>query len=324
MTKYRHWFRSPFVIGLIAVIGLLSITLSTVAWAGCGCSKPPPLPGSVIPSFGVPGMQLTFFGPQLSVGQTWNVTFSGGGSSYTSTGAVVLKRAITDPSGLTWSPQLAITAPDELPPGPVSIALASGSLTMAIPSSSFTMLGRPATAASLVASTNLDPFTSAVGSDGTFYLALGGLQAVCDPVQITAYFDNYPLTFATGDVQIFNWQGYYIDALNSTSQNHFQVQPPSDDSGSDGLFYSRHSFENYCAQHMPGQPKQIDPSDPNWHIDGTPHVDYSVVVFAIKGQVNGAAIAPGSAIGSLNIMTQPSTSLTGSWQTETGEESLTP
>ncbi len=50
--------------------------------------------------------------------------------------------------------------------------------------------------------------------------------------------------------------------------------------------------------------KEVDPLDTNWHRDGTPHVDYSTLIFAIAGHLdNGATPAPGPTSFAVNMET---------------------
>jgi len=164
-----------------------------------------------------------------------------------------------------------------------------------------------------------DGYTTAVGLDGTLYVAVGGLNRVCDAMSFQAELDGYPLRFSDGDVMIFNSQGYFIDSLTPLSHNHFSISP-GDESTSNELFYYRHSFAKYCADHLPGGPKQIDPKDPNWHVDGTPHVDYSIVIFAINGHFdNGSAQGPGAVSAQMNLETSLSDG-TEDWASEQPEE----
>ncbi len=93
---------------------------------------------------------------------------------------------------------------------------------------------------------------------------------------------------------IANWQGYVIDTLDSTASGHVSFTP-GEDSQSTEISYFRHSFKQYCQDHLPGGPKQVDPNDPNWHLDGTPHVDYGALFFEIAGTVeDGTAPAAGT------------------------------
>ena len=114
---------------------------------------------------------------------------------------------------------------------------------------------------------------------------------------------SYPLRLANGDVIISNSQGYLINSLklNSGSIPPFSVVPQNG-KHSDTLKYYRHSFETYCADHQPGGAREVDPIDPNWHKDGTPHVDYSTLIFAITGRFkDGSVPAAGSVSFDMNV-----------------------
>ena len=38
--------------------------------------------------------------------------------------------------------------------------------------------------------------------------------------------------------------------------------------------------------------KEVDPQDPNWHLDGTPHTDYSTLILAISGHLEDGTTPP--------------------------------
>lgn len=249
-------------------------------------------------------MSVAFFDPRFQPNQVWQAVFTSGATSVATTGTVVRKRDITDPTGKTISNQLIVAVPN-VQPGPTSIQISHGHDLLVVGSDSFVVIGNPVMASQQDSKQDLPGYTTAVGEDGTFYVAVGGLNHVCDPMQFRAQFDSYPLRFSDGDVLIFNWQGYFIDSLTPASHNHFSIQPPDDDSGSSNrLIYKRHSFRQYCADHRPGGPKQVDPADPNWHLDGTPHVDYAIVIFAISGHLdNGSGLPPGIVSADLGMET---------------------
>jgi len=302
----------------VALIIAIFVAMPKPANAGCGCDKPPPLPASVIPSVAFSGMPVTFFDPSFIPGQQWNITFSSGKASATVSGEVVLKRDITDTTGIKRTPQLMVAVPS-LPPGPCSIRLSAGTLSMTILASSFVVIGQPVMVSQQETEIEEDRYTTAVGLDGTLYVAVGGLNRVCDAMSFDAQLGGYPLRFSDGDVLIFNSQGYFIDSLTPLSHNHFSISPGEDDSSNE-LFYYRHSFAKYCADHLPGGPKQVDPTDPNWHLDGTPHVDYSIVIFAIHGYFDdGSMQQPGVVSAEMDMETSLGDA-TEDWETEQPEE----
>lgn len=301
--------------GALGLLLLAMIVHPSIAAAGCGCNKPPPKPAAVIPSVAAPGMPVTFYDRRFRKNQVWNVLFSSGTTSIATSARVVKKRDITDPSGKTITPQLVVVVPN-LPPGPTSIKIYHGRrVEMMVPANSFVTMGDLVAVDQQNNELEIDNYATAVGDDGTLYVGVGGLNTVCDPMKFHSQLDGYPLRFGDGDVLIFNGQGYFIDALNPASHNHFFIKR-GDPSASDQLIYERHSFQQYCIDHLPGGAKQVDPKDHNWHLDGTPHVDYSIVIFAVDGRFDsGAAQAPGPISSQMKMETEVSDGA-GDWEAE--------
>ena len=54
-------------------------------------------------------------------------------------------------------------------------------------------------------------------------------------------------------------------------------------SDSDVLQYSRHEFSTFYLQHEEREQHWVDGQDPNWHLDGTPHIDHDHLILAITG-----------------------------------------
>jgi hypothetical protein len=281
--KTRKCYKRRMLTGLF-LMGVALIMRGT-AHAGCGCDKPPPKPAALIPGVAYPGLGVTLYSQAFQTGQVWAVRFTSGSSSAVVAAKVVNKRNITDPTGKTYSPQLVVTVPD-ITPGPTSVQATMGTLSLVVPKSSFVVTGHPVALAELQSENDLLSYAMAAGTSGTLYVPVAGLGNVCAPMEIDAYLPEYPLRFGFGQVVIVNWQGYFIDTLDATSANHVAFTP-GDNSRSDQISYFRHSFEKYCHDHLPGGPKQVNPNDPNWHLDGTPHVDYSALFFEISGLLNG-------------------------------------
>jgi hypothetical protein len=262
--------------------------------AGCGCDKPAPAPAMLIPNAAYPGMKVTLFDSQLQDGQTWNVTFQNGAHSVSTTATVVTKRALTDPTGQAVQPQLVVSVPSGFPMGPTGIVAAKDSSTFSISDHAFTVIGSPITIAEHAGNYTYNNYTTGVGADGTLYLTVGGLQNVCKPIMFNTTLKNYPLRFGSGDIVILNHQGFFVDALNEQSADHFSVKDAKNKK-SDTLVYFRHTFTKYCENHLSGGLKEVDVQDQDWHLDGTPHTDYSAIIFAIAGSFDdGSQPQPGS------------------------------
>jgi hypothetical protein len=285
----RRPYRWRVLVGLILMS--FALCLRAVAYAGCGCDKPPPKPAAVIPAVAYRGLNVTLYDAAFQPGQVWSVQFTSGASSAVVSAKVVNRRNITDPTGQTYTPQLVVPVPGVMP-GPTSIQAKWSSLLVAVPATSFVVTGAPLSLAELSSQSDVASLTMAAGTDGTLYVPVAGLGTVCAPIEVDANLPQYPLRFGAGQVTIVNWQGYVIDTLTSASSNHYRFTPSSD-SQSDQLSYFRHSFQQYCKDHLPGGRKQVDPDDPNWHLDGTPHVDYSALFFEISGTVYGSQPTPG-------------------------------
>jgi hypothetical protein len=289
------------------------------AQAGCGCDKPPPEPAAVIPNAAFSGMQVTLFSPLLVPGQQWTVRFRSGTTEKTTTATVQSKRDITTTSLGEYTSQLVVTVPNYLPLGPTRIEAYTPTASLTVLEHSFTVIGQPLTIWEGTATYLVKNHQMAVGADGTLYLAVNGLNNVCQAMSFGAQLTEYPVRFGSGDVVIRNFQGYLIDLLDASAADHFEVRRGSWQR-SDELYYFRHSFEQFCADHQIGHSKEVDSTDSNWHKDGTPHTDYSTLIFAIAGHLsNGKPLTPGL-VESNVIMTQILGSSAEPWAQEHEEE----
>lgn len=305
-----------------ALASALLLVQGKAADAGCGCDKPAPAPAAIIPQAAYPGMHVTLFDSSLQTGQTWTVTFQSGGQMATTKASVVTKRSLFDPSGQTIQPQLVVTVPQGLPMGPAQITASKKGAAFTVPNSSFTLIGAPIMLTEGGLDFTINSYTTGVGTDGTLYMALGGLDHVCKPSAFGTGMKNYPLRFGIGDVMILNHQGFLIDVLdaNSTTRALMSLPLSSPTTSGNNLLYYRHSFEAYCAKHLPGGLKEVNPQDPDWHLDGTAHTEYSALIFAINGHFDdGSKPKPGSVTFDVNLLSwlgHPGES----WTTEMEEE----
>jgi hypothetical protein len=289
--------------------------------AGCGCDKPPPAPAAVIPTAAFAGMPVTLFHDSLLAGQLWNVTFQSGATSVTTQAVVVLKRALTDPTGLTYKPQLVVAVPRGLPMGPTRIVASTKTASFTVTEDFFTVIGQPVGVMEQAGAYTVKNYTTGVSADGTLYISVGGLHNVCQPIEFQVLMTNYPLRFGNGEVAILNHQGFFIDALGAQSADHFAIRPSSG-ATSNLLDYFRHTFTAYCLRHLPGGIKAVDPLDQNWHLDGTAHTEYSTLIFAIAGHFdNGAVPRAGSASFTLKVVASLGDN-NETWAQEREEESI--
>jgi hypothetical protein len=105
--------------------------------------------------------------------------------------------------------------------------------------------------------------------------------------------EGFRLAYGPGNVAMYNDQGFLMQLLDPTAvQSLFQIVP-GDLTTSDVLAYWRHEFETYKAAHRRNDNLDTD-DDPDWHADGTYHVDHDHIVVAIRGMVDGLTPTPGS------------------------------
>jgi hypothetical protein len=207
-----------------------------------------------------------------------------------------------------YKPQVVVSLPS-LPLGPASISVTgstAGGVVITVPDSAFTVAPTPVAISADYGRDKWSNFQAAVGRDGTVYLALD-LTNVSLPMVFEAQALGWPLRFGSQDIVFYNAQGFLMQHLVTAGLDPIPgmfVFPPQDPStDSDLLHYSRHEFTTYFLQHQERQPHAVDPLDPNWHLDGTPHVDHNHLILAIMGHLNnGKAPAPG-ATPSFTLMT---------------------
>lgn len=301
--RFRSLVNPPLRITMLLVGVLMIGPPITPVHAGCGCDKPAPAPATVIPQAAFPGMAVTLFHKSFQAGQDWKVTFQNGLTRTWVTAKVVSKRALTDPTGATYLPQLIVTVP-KINMGPTRITATRDTGSFTVSETQFTVIGKPVAVGEQTGSLLVKRYTTGVGADGTVYLSVAGFNTVCQAMRFRATLNTYPLRFGMGDAAITNYQGFFIDALDTYSADHFSILPPAGQT-SNILDYFRHSFTQYCAEHQPGGIKEVDSQDQNWHRDGTAHTDYTTLIFAIAGHFdNGTTPRPGSASFDLELQAE--------------------
>ncbi len=288
---------------------ILALFLSTPALvqAGCGCDKPPPPPAAVIPNVAFRGMTLSIFHDSFKPGQAWNVTFhSKDRDSFPQRLRVEQKRDLGDSTGKTLTARLTVSLPYELSVGPTSITVSRDAETFTTPENAFTVIGDPVVVAPFEEKFLVRNYRTPVSDDGVLYVSLAGLDTVCRPMKFHTFMKNSPLRFTYDDIVVLNSQGFLIESLEDTSKNHVQFTSYKGKPESDHFHYWRHSFVQYCKDHQPGGPKEIDPFDHNWHKDGTRHVDYGALIFVIAAHYDDQSFPPpGKAVFDLRVETHP-------------------
>ena len=265
---------------LLGVLGALGTP--HVADAGCGCAKPPPPRAAVRPFVAWPNETITLFNDQLVPGQIYNVRFrsSVAHAVVWTRGTANSNRDIADGQN---RPQVTVAVP-ALPPGPCRITLWGRNLKeFSIDDSQFTVTTPPVALHQFSETIVQDGYQAGVGRDGTVYLAFD-LSQVTDATSFYGAAIGLPVTFAAGNVAMYNDQGFLMQLLDPTVPGLFSITP-GDSAMSDVFGYWRHEFATYKQQHAQLHSFALD-QDPNWHMDGTYHVNHDKIVVAISATDN--------------------------------------
>lgn len=281
--------------------------------AGCGCSKPPPAVSAVRPHFASPGNDVTLIAEGLMSGSPYVVTFQAfDGAEASVDGVAVDKRDFAD--GVVKT-QLVVAAPD-LAPGPATITVTpfgGGATVLEIPAEDFTMLQAALPLAESNGETEAQCYRAAVSSGGTVYFSLD-LSDIVQEMIFEGRAGGYRLTFHAGDIVIYNTQGVTMQLLDPNVVGLYTIDDapdaedgPEDDSDalarssndewnagnrSFRMTYDRHEFLTYEALHVNDPGHAIDPTDPDWHVDGSRHFEHYHIVLAIQGLVDQATPPP--------------------------------
>jgi hypothetical protein len=282
---------------VITVALAIALAVAGRADAGCGCDKPPPPVSPIRPAFASPDGAVTLIGEGIVADQAYVVHFQGGsGPEATVEGVAVVKRDFADG---TPKPQLVVAAP-ALEPGPTAVTVtpeAGGAPVLEIPSSDFTMLQAPLYLDEVQGQTRAKCYRAGVAADGTVYFPLD-ISAITERMIFVGRLGGYRLTFKPEDVVIYNTQGVLMQLLDPDRAGLYTIDdaPDGEDSGpgsewepgerSFRMTYDRHEFKTYRERHLTDPDYFLDPSDPDWHVNGTRHVDHNHFVIAIHGLID--------------------------------------
>jgi hypothetical protein len=238
---------------------------------------------------------VVLFGSDLVAGKNYTVVFTSGttAASVKMTATAVSRRDLGDGAVKT---QLPVRVP-QLPPGPTSIRVKAGrGLLLSIDDADFTIAPAPVTVPADKGTRVLAGYGAAVSRAGTVYVSLD-LSAVRNPLVIRAQLRGYPLRFDSTEATFYNTQGFVMQALDGAMPGLFTLSGSHDPADSDVLQYSRHEFNTFFLQHAERQPHALSAEDPNWHLDGTPHIDHDHLILALPatladGTVPAAGMTP--------------------------------
>jgi hypothetical protein len=281
---------------LCVLVFFVTVFIETIqAQAGCGCDKIPPALAAVRPQAASAGTPVSLFSPKLRVGLLYAVVFTSGttGLKASVQTRAVLKRDLADGQ---LKPHLIVPAPN-LPLGPTGIGVSlTGQLgtVLSVSDSLFTVIPRAMVISGRPGTYSFPNRQAAVSRDGIVYLSLD-LSQVTSPLVIQGQAKNYPLRFTSNDVVFYNAQGFLMQLLEQNIPGLFSIGMSPSSGESDILRYSRHEFNTFYLQHNERQRHALDLLDPNWHTDGTPHIDHDNLVLAISGSINGGPPPPAGA-----------------------------
>jgi len=300
----------------IAIMALLSSLLAVVqpgtATAGCGCDKPPPPLAAIRPFVGWKNEIITLFDARLVVGQKYWVVFkSMDGRSDVSKGKAVSRRDFADK---TFKPQVRVRVGD-VSLGPCTISVwnsqptSTGAPLYTLADTQFTVTTQPMSLDDSDATVSQDGYQAGVGRDGSIYIPVD-VSAVNNATSFTGAGLGFPLMFGSYNVAMYNDQGFLMQLLDPTIPGLFQINQ-GDASTSTVLSYWRHEFATYKKSHRYQDNWLADDDDPNWHSDGTYHVNHDTIVVAIRGTMpDGSLPQPGAtAPFQLAVMSHPSAQL---------------
>lgn len=282
-------------LALVALMTGLFIGQPFLAQAGCGCSKLPPELAEVRPNATYAGMDVTLTHPNVQSGQSYDVTFTSGttGASATVTAVAVTQRDLADSQE---KPQVVASVP-ALPLGPTSISVSlsgQSGVVMAATDEAFTVVQPPLVFSEAVGAASVPDYQAAVSRNGVVYISLD-VTDMHLPRTFQAQAVGYPLRFTNDEVVFYNTQGFMMQLLEEGMPGLFAIDTTTGSPDSDTLQYSRHEFNTHFLQHDERQAHAVDPTDPNWHLDGTPHIDHDHLIIAIAGMLgDGSLPAPGA------------------------------
>jgi hypothetical protein len=313
----RHSFR-PEELGMTSRTSLVSALLLTIAIgalaagpaeAGCGCSKPPPPRAAVRPFAGYVDQSITLFDDKLTPGMSYSVQFtaSADGSTDWSRGKASIRRDFADGQPRT---QLRVAVPSVgLGPCRITVWASKDAELFALGDEQFTVIAAPVVLHDFAETVTQDAYQTGVGRDGTVYVAVD-VSAVSDATVFTGTAGGFPLTYGARSVAMYNQQGFLMQVLDPSPPGLFRIARGGNGT-SDTLAYWRHEFRTYKQDHRRVDTFHTD-DDPDWHADGTPHIDHNQIVVAIAGQLaDGRRPVPGAtppfmlSIGSAPAETSP-------------------
>jgi hypothetical protein len=279
-------------ITLAIVAVLAAVGRPAPAGAGCGCDKPPPPRAAVRPFVGYADQKINLFDDRLVPGQRYAVEFESraDGSVDWSRGRAAARRDFADGQ---VRPQLRVGVGSvSLGPCRVSVWTSTGALLFALDDSAFTVAAAPIPLHDFDETVSRTGYQAGVGADGTVYIPVDVSQ-VNEATTFTGQAIGFPVHFGSDNVAMYNEQGFLMQLLDPRVPGLFRMTLGAG-ATSDALSYWRHEFRSYKRDHRAMDARRTD-DDPDWHADGSYHVDHDRIVVAVHPTMaDGMAPAPGA------------------------------
>ena len=283
--------RAHVLLSIVLAVFVYTTIAAGPAWAGCGCEKPPPPRATVRPFVASGGQTVTLFDSALEIGPRYQVAFES-----TATGHVDWSQSRAesqhDLADGQVRPHLRVRVPRRMPYGPTRITVWQKSVAVfTVEDDGFTVAADAIPLHDFAEIVTRMDYRTAVGRDGTLYIPVD-LTAVTRATTFTGVADGFGLTFQAGNVAMYNDQGFLMQLLdaNDNETGLFAIRGGQSKT-SDSLEYWRHEFATYKRDHR--QVDHLDVGvDPDWHRDGTRHVNHDQIVVAIRGRLGDGSILP--------------------------------
>ncbi len=294
--------RRPRRLTLAAAVGVMlaAVGAPRSANGGCGCDKPPPPRAAVRPFVGYVDQTISLFDDRLVPGQAYTVQFQAAdGTTDLSRGKAVVLRDFADGQPRT---QLRVKV-GSVSLGPCQLNVwTSKRLLYTLTDDQFTVTAPPIKLHDYTESVTRTGYQAGVGRDGTAYIAVD-VRDVNDPTVFAGRALDLPVDFGSASIAMYNDQGFLMQLLDPSQWGALFTLSLGTGMASDTLGYWRHEFRTYKRKHRMLDAWNTE-DDPDWHADGTPHIDHDQIVIAVRGTVGAGQLLPAGATPPFTLVVQ--------------------